>query len=310
VNFDESNGAYPYFLVQGIDGTVRGTTSGKGLTYCGTAFSVTPSGAFGSVTMNCSINFPDGNAPQGLIQGTDGNFYGVTFFGGDNELGSVYKLTPQGVLTTLVSFDGSNGNGPVGTLTEGTDGNFYGATYGGGSQIGWGTVFKVTPQGALTTLHRFDFTHGSQPYAGVIQAADGNYYGTTYSGGTAGGGTIYKITSEGKFKVVYNFGGHAFDPFSPVTALVQGNDGNLYGTTPYGGNSNNYGSIFKLTPAGSVHDVVCLHWWRWILAGWADGTGERWQLLGRYRLRHDWPRHHLQNDAERLVNNGPCVRGY
>ncbi|HET9307877.1 MAG TPA: choice-of-anchor tandem repeat GloVer-containing protein [Candidatus Sulfotelmatobacter sp.] len=200
--------------------------------------------------MSCSISFPDGNAPQGLIQGTDGNFYGVTFFGGANEEGSVFRLTPKGVLTTLVSFDGSNGNGPVGTLTEGSDGNFYGVTYGGGSQYDYGTVFKVTPQGVLTTLNQFDFTHGAQPYAGVIQATDGNFYGTTYSGGAWGGGTIYKITSQGKFTVVFNLGGHAYDPSGPVTALVQGNDGTFYGTTPYGGDTNNDGAVFKVTPAG------------------------------------------------------------
>jgi uncharacterized repeat protein (TIGR03803 family) len=200
--------------------------------------------------MKCSISFPDGNEPQGLIQGTDGNFYGVTFFGGANQEGSVFKLTPKGVLSTLVSFDGSNGSGPVGTLTEGTDGNLYGATYGGGNQYGYGTAFKVTPQGVLTTLYQFDFTHGAQPYAGVIQATDGNFYGTTYSGGAWGGGNVYKITSQGKLTVVYNFGGHAYDPSNPVTALVQGQDGNFYGTTPDGGNTNNYGAVFKLTPSG------------------------------------------------------------
>lgn len=249
VNFDDSNGAYPYFMVQGIDGNLRGTTFGTGPTYCGTAFRVSPAGTLQTVTMNCSISFPDGNAPQGLIQGTDGNSYGVTFFGGANEEGSVFKLTPKGVLTTLVSFDGSNGSGPVGTLTEGTDGNYYGATYSGG-QYGFGTVFMVTPQGVLKTLYQFDFTHGAQPYAGVIQATDGNFYGTTYSGGASGGGNVYKITSQGKLTVVYNFGGHAYDPSRPVTALVQGKDGNFYGTTPDGGNTNNYGAVFKLTPAG------------------------------------------------------------
>lgn len=250
VNFNDSNGAYPYFMVQGVRGGLLGTSFGTGPTYCGTAFSVSPAGALSTVTMSCSPNFPDGNGPQGLNQGTDGNFYGVTFFGGANEEGSVFKLTPKGVLTTLVSFDGSNGASPVGTLTEGGDGNFYGVTYGGGNQSGWGTIFKVTPEGVLTTLHQFDFTDGAQPYAGVILATDGNFYGTTYSGGAWGGGNIYKISPQGKFSVVYNLGGQAYDPSGPVTALVQGNDGSLYGTTPYGGNTNNYGAIFKLTPAG------------------------------------------------------------
>jgi uncharacterized repeat protein (TIGR03803 family) len=135
-------------------------------------------------------------------------------------------------------------------LTEGSDGNFYGVTYGGGNQSGWGTIFKVTPEGVLTTLHQFDFTDGAQPYAGVILATDGNFYGTTYSGGAWGGGNIYKISLQGKFTVVYNLGSQAYDPSRPVTALVQGNDGSLYGTTPFGGSTSNLGAIFKLTPAG------------------------------------------------------------
>jgi len=134
-------------------------------------------------------------------------------------------------------------------LTEGPDGNFYGATYGGGGP-GWGTVFKVTPQGVLTSLYQFDFTHGAQPYAGVILATDGNFYGTTNGGGASGGGVIYKITSEGEFTVVYNFDGDFYHPAGPVTALVQGVDASLYGTVPFGGSSNNDGAIFKLTPAG------------------------------------------------------------
>jgi uncharacterized repeat protein (TIGR03803 family) len=208
-NFDDSNGAEPYFLVQAKGGNLWGTTFGSGSTYCGTAYNVSPRGIFTSVlTLNCSTSFPDGNEPQGLIQGSDGNFYGVTFFGGSNEQGSVFKLAPNGVLTILVSFDGSdgsNGSGPVGTLTEGNDGNFYGATYGGGNQNGM--IFKVTPKGILTTLYQFDFTHGAQPYAGVIQAANGDFYGTTYSGGAFGGGTVYRITSQGRATLLYSFGG-------------------------------------------------------------------------------------------------------
>ena len=252
VNFDDTNGAYPYFIVQARDGNLWGTTPGSGPTYCGTAFKMSPAGHFTPVlTMNCSSSFPDGNEPQGLILSTDGNFYGVTGFGGSSEQGSVFKLTPNGVLRTLVSFDGSNGSSPVGTLTEGTDGNFYGATYSGGDQYGYGTVFKVTPNGTLTTLYQFDFAHGAQPYAGVIRATDGNFYGATYSGGAYGGGTLYKITSEGNLKVLFNFGEHAYDPSGPVTPLLQGKDGNFYGVTSNGGDTNNDGAVFKVTPGGA-----------------------------------------------------------
>jgi uncharacterized repeat protein (TIGR03803 family) len=250
VNFDGSNGAYPDLLVQGRDGDVFGTTFGEGPTYCGTVFGLSPAAAFSTMTMSCRVGFLAGNGPQGLVQGTDGNFYGLMFSSGVNELGSVFKLTPKGVLTTLVDFDWNNGAGPVGALTEGKDGNFYGTTESGGDQLGYGTIFKLTPQGVLTTLYQFDFTHGAQPYAGVILASDGNFYGTTLAGGPTGDGTIYKITPQGTLTVVYTFGGNANDPIMPTTALVQGNDSNLYGTTSYGGGPDNYGTIFKLTPAG------------------------------------------------------------
>jgi uncharacterized repeat protein (TIGR03803 family) len=251
VNFDDSNGAYPTYLAQADDGKLWGATPGKGPTFCGTAFNMSLTGDLATaLNFSCGPNDTDGNEPQGLIQGTDGNFYGVTFSGGSNEEGTVFKLTPSGALTTLASFNGPNGSGPVGTLTEGTDGNFYGATYGGGDQYSDGTVFKISPAGTLTTLYEFDFAHGAQPYAGVIQATDGNFYGTTYSGGAYGQGTVYKITSQGTLSVVYSFGEYDNDPFFPVTPLAQGKDGNFYGTTPYGGNSSNSGAVFKLTPDG------------------------------------------------------------
>lgn len=251
VDFDGSNGATPYFMLQGRDGNVWGTTYGSGSTYCGTVYKMTPTGIFTPVlTTQCSSTFSDGNEPEGMVQGTDGNFYGIAGFGGTNEQGSVFKLTPKGVLTTLVSFDGSNGSFPVGTLTQGTDGNLYGATYGGGDQYSYGTVFKVTTKGVLTTLYQFDFTHGAQPYAGLIQGTDGNLYGATYAGGAYGGGAIYKITPQGILTVVFNMGGQVGDPRSPVTPLVQGNDGNFYGVTSYGG-IDNYGGIFKVTPGGA-----------------------------------------------------------
>ena len=247
VNFDDSNGAEPNFMVQGRDGKIWGTTIGSGPTFCGTAFDMSQTGAFNNVlTFNCDIKFPDGDDPQGLIQGRDGSFYGVTFFGGSNDNGSVFRLTPNGALTTLVSFNVTNGSGPVGMLTEGTDGDFYGATYG---EAGWGTLFKVTPTGKLTTLYQFDFTHGAQPYTGVVLGTDGNFYGVTYAGGAWGSGIFYKITSKGKLTVIYSFGEYSNDPSSPVTPLVQARDSSFYGVTSYGGAEND-GTVFELTAKG------------------------------------------------------------
>jgi uncharacterized repeat protein (TIGR03803 family) len=176
LNFNGSNGASPNNIVQASDGNLWGTTYGSGDTSCGTVFKMTPAGSLTTVfTFDCNKNNdPDGEEPGELLQGHDGNFYGVTFFGGPNDEGSVFKLTPDGSMTLLAAFDGSNGTSPVGIM-QGTDGNFYGTTYGGGNQYGYGTIFKMTPTGGLTTLYQFDFTHGAQPYAGLIQATDGNF---------------------------------------------------------------------------------------------------------------------------------------
>ena len=115
----------------------------------------------------------------GLVQGTDGNFYGTTSKGGANNHGSVFKITPTGALTTLYSFSGSDGAYPYANLVQGTDGNFYGTTYQGGTGGGYGTVFRITPAGTLTTQYTFRIVDGANPMAGLVQGTDGNFYGTT-----------------------------------------------------------------------------------------------------------------------------------
>jgi uncharacterized protein (TIGR03437 family) len=130
--------------------------------------------------------------PNGLVQATDGNFYGTTS-GGANGYGTVFKITPGGALTTLYSFqDGADGADPEAGLIQAADGNFYGTTTGEDS-ASYGTVFKITPDGMLTTLNSFDGTDGDEPSAGLVQASDGNLYGTTYSGGAKGAGTVFKL---------------------------------------------------------------------------------------------------------------------
>jgi uncharacterized repeat protein (TIGR03803 family) len=182
-----------------------------------------------------------------LAQGRDGNLYGTTPSGTVNGGGGVFRLTPAGALTVLHSFSGlSDGGTPYGGLTLGTDGNFYGTTYGGGT-AGFGTVFKITPAGTLTTLYSFtDGTDGSEPYAAPVQGTDGNFYGTT-SQFTTGLGTIYKITPTGILTPLYQFDNtHGATPFSP---LLLGTDGNFYGTTLNGGSN---GVVFRITPAGKL----------------------------------------------------------
>ena len=183
---------------------------------CGTVFKITSAGKLTTIYNFCNLqNCSDGTTPYGaLAQGRDGNFYGTTYSGGDNSscpgnCGTVFKITSGGKLTTLYSFcpqtGCSDGFGPWAGLSLGSDGNFYGTTgYGGntanGATYGSGTIFKVTPAGALTVLHSFDNTNGSGPFAQLFQATNGTFYGTTVWGGDLscsapnGCGTVFNLS--------------------------------------------------------------------------------------------------------------------
>jgi uncharacterized repeat protein (TIGR03803 family) len=266
-SFSGSDGANPVAqLVQGADGNLYGTTPYGGMDYYlndGTVFKITTNGSFTSLTW---FGGSDGIEPEGgLVQGKDGNFYGTTDYGGGYNNGTVFKATPGGTLTTLYSFTGgSDGANPAAALVLGTDGNFYGTTYAGGAytnQYGQslGTVFKITTNGTFASLHSFSSSNGANPFAGLVQGADGNLYGTTYAGGAftnqygQGLGTVFKIAPTGTLTTLYSFTGGS-DGANPLAGLVQGTDGNLYGTTS-GGGTNNAGTIFRITLASAPQPV-------------------------------------------------------
>jgi len=307
---DFSNGANPStpngaVLVQGPDGNFYGTTGGGGVNNggCGTVYQLSPSG---TVTTLHNFNFSvdgcdptsglilasDGNlygtteysifkitlggtftllymqstgGPHllnAMIQASDGNFYGTSSQGGGNQQGTIFKVTPSGTLTVLLNFPNTQlGTGPKGPLIQASDGNLYGTTSSGGAGSS-GTVFKMTLGGTASVLYTFCNTtksgscpDGSQPWNAVLQAKDGNLYGTTQSGGsggTGGHGTIFKLTLGGALTTLYNFCPTSACPDgnTPEGALIQGKDGNFYGVTGSAGMFDQAGTVFQLTPSG------------------------------------------------------------
>ncbi len=243
-SFDASgtNGAYPEAkLTIGPDGDFYGTTESGGASTNGTIFKVTTNG---SLTTLVHFNGTNGANPLApLTLGPDGNFYGTTEYGGNTigntslnaglGGGTVFQVTTNGTLTTLVNFAGTNGSSPHGGLIWGPDGNLYGTTTSGGPNgLPYGTVFRATTNGSLITFTNFNNSNGAYPYAGLTLGPDGNFYGTTQAGGTTNAGTVFRLTVDGTNGVLTTL--HSFDitnGISPETGLTLGSDGNFYGTT-------------------------------------------------------------------------------
>jgi uncharacterized repeat protein (TIGR03803 family) len=248
-------------LVLGSDRKFYGTTSyggagnctspdGQG---CGTVFEITETGA---LTTLHSFDGTDGDTPlAGLVQASNGNFYGTTSAGGAYGLGTVFEITPAGNLTTLHSFDGTDGKAPVAGLIQASNGDFYGTTNSGGAHDS-GTVFEITQAGKLNVLYSFcsqtNCTDGIAPVAGLVQATNGKLYGTASSGGAYSAGTFFAITVGGNLNTLYSFGGSVFGGGDPTGTLVQAANGNFYGTTEGGGGCTNAicGTVFEITPGG------------------------------------------------------------
>jgi uncharacterized repeat protein (TIGR03803 family) len=266
-------------LVQGSDGNFYGTTQDGGTSGWGNVFRVTPGGSLSNLY---SFGPPPNPALPyaGLVQGTDGNLYGTTGYGGNTNggafygRGTVFRMSPSGSLTNLYLFSGPDGWAPYAGLVQGSDGNFYGTTYAGGASAhcpnGCGTVYRISPSGSLTNLWSFTGgTDGANPYAGVVEGADGNFYGTTIGGGTHGTGTVYRISPSGGLTNLWSFTGGS-DGANPW-GLVQGSDGSFYGTTPLIGVGHS-GTVYRISPNGSFTNL-------WSFTNGSDGANPQAGLV-------------------------------
>jgi uncharacterized repeat protein (TIGR03803 family) len=263
---DSGDGEWPLAgLVQAADGAVYGTTSSGGDRGFGTVFKLNSDG-FGYTVLYSFAALPDGNLPSGnLLQGADGFLYGVTGAGGSNDVGTVFKLGTNGTGYSLLHTFTTNGNdawGPVGGLAQGDDGTLYGTTADNGTN-GVGTVYKLNPDGTgFTVLHSFLTTalDGWTPYAGLLLGQNGTLYGTTRRGGQANMGAVFSFSSDGSsYTVLRNFSNLTNDGREPFGELLKGNDGILYGTTFFGGSTNDVtndldrGSVFQLSTNGGCY---------------------------------------------------------
>jgi uncharacterized repeat protein (TIGR03803 family) len=245
-SFDGANGSGPNIgLTLTASGLLYGTTFNGGADGNGTLFQVTPAG---QITTIYSFDGSDGAGANGaLVQGFDGALYGTTYHGGSSNDGVLFKVAPNGTVATLHSFSGADGIIPY-YLVQALDGSIYGTTTKGGESLfGDGTIFVVTPSGAFRTVYNFRAATGSEP-VGLIQGADGNFYGATTEGGSLNEGTVFRMTPGGALTVLHDFVGGP-DGWFPASGLVQGTDGNLYGTT-YDGGANLGGTIYQITTAG------------------------------------------------------------
>ena len=248
-------------LIMDTAGNLYGTTSGGGANGDGTVFKITAAGTE-SVLHSFVGGTTDGQQPiAGLVMDSAGNLYGTTSFGGENDDGTVFKISAGGTASILYSFKGGTTDGKVpdsGVIMDGA-GNLYGTTSMGGAN-GDGTVYEISAAGTESILHSFDGypTDGQLPWAGLAMDNAGNLYGTTTEGGANDDGTVFKIDAAGAETVLYSFKGGTTDGQGPFSSLIIDGAGNLYGTTegysyvtplngtPVSGSANGNGTVFKI----------------------------------------------------------------
>jgi uncharacterized repeat protein (TIGR03803 family) len=265
-SFTETDGVSPVGgLTKGSDGRLYGLTRQGGDHGLGTVFALDTNGLLSSLI---SFNGANGCNPifGGLLEGRDGNFYGTTTYGGTNfagqftGLGTLFRITTNGVLSTLVYFSGTNGSNPYGGLAVGSDGSFYGTTRSGGS-YGLGTIFRITADGTLTNLLSFNGTNGARPSGDIAQAADGTFYGLATArleGTNWTYGTVFNFNTNGSINTLFSFDGTTGR--NSFAGLTSGADDNLYGTMidemKKSNTDGSGGSIFRLAQRPRISSVM------------------------------------------------------
>ena len=256
-----SNGCAPESgTTLGTDGNLYGTVSGCGTLGFGAVFKIAPGGG-DLIPLDNFSGGSDGGYPFAApVEGTDGNFYGVTTCGGIRACpggpGTLYKITPAGKLTTIYRFDEVHAAANYAPLILAADGNFYGTGWGAADGGNAGVVYRITPAGEFTVLYSFcsqpQCVDGFFPYAALVQGSDGTFYGTAAPGGEYGFGVIFKFTPAGGFTVLHSFNGNP-DGGQDLAGLAQATDGNFYGVTYAGVGS---GTIFNISPVSPYNYSV------------------------------------------------------
>lgn len=293
-----ADGQNPNGIVLGTDGNFYGTTgfggansnidcNGERVGTCGTVFKITPTGKLTTMYSFCALaNCADGSLPGSLlVQGTDGNFYGTTGYGGDGVgcpqnlfgpvgCGTIFKISLTGKFATFYNFCTSTlGTCYDGTypwwLTLGKNGDLYGTTNWGGpgsggpqcQEHGCGIFYTISYKGVLTTLYNFCLVTGCPDGAGassgVTLASNGNFFGTSGSGGANDDGTVFTITPAGGLTTLYSFCAQSGCPDgeSPGAPPIQATDGNFYGTVSFGGGADDPGTLYKMQPSGKLKTI-------------------------------------------------------
>jgi len=253
-----ADGYYPAIAPLEVSGNFYGAISFGGANGGGLIYELAADGTFSSRYAFCSqTNCSDGSNPIGLVHGTNGNFYGTTIFGGTNQYGTIFAITPAGRLTTLYNFTGSGGDANASSMLQANNGNFYGTTLNLNNYEG--EIFELTNTGKFTILYNFCPLNCqpklSDPGA-MIQGSDGNFYGIAGSGGANGNGGIFKMTPAGKVTTYLSFPACGYQSDCPSGfgpgGLLQGTDGNFYGVMDGGG----WEPCFNLVGCGTVYKVT------------------------------------------------------